>query len=61
MNRKVTVEELEAILNSEEPGTIQILPDGSIDWAPEGSPLYAGERPLVLTVEQAEQTLGGDY
>lgn len=53
--RRMTVEELEALLNSPDPESIEILPDGSIR-AVKGKPNHA--RPKVLTMEQ---TLGGDY
>lgn len=49
--RKTTIEELEAMLNSDEKLEIEIQPDGSIVAVPQG--LANNATPKVLTMKQA--------
>lgn len=53
---KTTIEELEAMLNSDEELEIEIQPDGSINAVPKGTARNA--KPRILTFEKA---LGDDY
>lgn len=50
--------ELQAILDSDEPLDVQILPDGSIEAVAPGTPPVEGPRPRVLTISEA---LEDDY
>jgi hypothetical protein len=57
MNKKPTIQELEAILNSEETTPIQILPNGEI--RPVGQATIAelgSKKPLTM-----RENLGGEY
>lgn len=56
MKRTVTIDELEALLNSEEELEIEIHPDGSIDAVPKG--LANNATPRVFTLKEA---LGDSY
>jgi hypothetical protein len=56
VERKITIEELEAMLNSDEELDIEVQPDGSIVAVPKG--LANNATPRVLTLKQA---LGDKY
>lgn len=53
-----TIEDLKAILDSDDALEIQILPDGSIEAVPVGTPPVQGQRPRILTLAEF---LGEDY
>jgi hypothetical protein len=57
MSRKPTIQELEALLNSEEETPIQILPNGEIRQAGSATASEVGtKKPLTL-----KENLGGEY
>jgi hypothetical protein len=57
MSKKLSLEELEAVLNSEEETPIQILPNGEIREAGPVSPAEVGtKKPLTM-----KEDLGGEY
>ena len=57
MDKKPTIQELEAILNSEEETPIQILPNGEIRAIGDASPGDLGtKKPLTM-----KENLGGEY
>lgn len=57
MDRKPTIEELEALLNSEEETPIQILPNGEIRAIGHVSAADSGtKKPLTM-----KENLGGEY
>lgn len=57
MDRKPTIQELEALLNSEEDVPIQILPNGEIRELGQTSAAALGSRkPLTM-----KENLGGEY
>ena len=57
MSKRLTVEELEAVLNSEEETPIQILPNGEIREIGQASPAEVGtKKPLTM-----REDLGGEY
>ena len=57
MSKKLSLEELEAVLNSEEETPIQILPNGEIREAGQASPAEVGtKKPLTM-----KEDLGGEY
>jgi hypothetical protein len=57
MNKKATIQELEAILNSEETTPVQILPNGEIRPIGQASIGELGsKKPLTM-----RENLGGEY
>lgn len=57
MNKKPTIQELEAILNSEQETPIQILPNGEIRPAGQVTQTELGtKKPLTM-----REDLGGEY
>jgi hypothetical protein len=57
MSKKPTIQELEALLNSEEETPIQILPNGEIRAVGQTSPAELGpKKPLTM-----KENLGGEY
>ncbi len=57
MNRKPTIQELEALLNNEENTPIQILPNGEIRAAGQtSSSELGGHKPITM-----RENLGGEY
>jgi len=57
MSKKLSLEELEAVLNSEEETPIQILPNGEIREVGKESPSDVGtKKPLTM-----REDLGGEY
>ena len=57
MSKKPTIQELEALLNSEEEAPIQILPNGEIRAAGRAdSSETAGKKPVTM-----KEDLGGEY
>jgi hypothetical protein len=57
MSKKLSLEELEAVLNSEEETPIQILPNGEIREVGHASPAEVGtKKPLTM-----KEDLGGEY
>jgi hypothetical protein len=57
MSKKPTIQELEALLKSEEETPIQILPNGEIRAAGQTSPAeLGGKKPLTM-----KENLGGEY
>lgn len=57
MSKKLSLEELEAVLNSEEETPIQILPNGEIREVGNASPAEVGnKKPLTM-----REDLGGEY
>jgi hypothetical protein len=57
MNRRPTIQELEALLNSEEETPIQILPNGEIRPVGEATSADLGtKKPLTM-----RENLGGEY
>jgi hypothetical protein len=56
-----TVEELQAILDSEDPLRIEILPDGSIQAVSIDLPLLVSVAPKVLTFREAGLAENDDY
>ncbi len=57
MNRKPTIQELEALLNSEEETPIQILPNGEIRAVGQASSAdLSGKKPVTM-----KEDLGGEY
>jgi hypothetical protein len=57
MTKKLSLEELEAVLNSEEETPIQILPNGEIREAGQASAAEVGlKKPLTM-----KEDLGGEY
>lgn len=57
MEKKPTIQDLEALLNSEEDTPIQILPNGEIRRVGEVHPSeLAGKKPLTM-----REDLGGEY
>ena len=57
MSKKPSIEELEALLKSEEETPIQILPNGEIRAVGQTSPAeLGGKKPLTM-----RENLGGEY
>lgn len=57
MNKKLSMQELEALLNSEEETPIQILPNGEIRPIGQTNPAeLGGRKPLTM-----KEDLGGEY
>jgi len=57
MSKKPSIQELEALLNSEEETPIQILPNGEIRQVGQTSPAeLGGKKPLTM-----RENLGGEY
>lgn len=57
MSKRPTIQELEALLKSEEETPIQILPNGEIRPVGQTSPLeLGGKKPLTM-----RENLGGEY
>jgi hypothetical protein len=57
MSRKLTIEELEAVLNSEQEVPVHILPNGEIRQAGPANPFeLGGRKPLTM-----KEDLGGEY
>ena len=57
MSKKLSLEELEAVLNSEEETPIQILPNGEIREVGRATPAAMGnKKPLTM-----KENLGGEY
>jgi hypothetical protein len=57
MSKKPTIQELEALLKSEEETPIQILPNGEIRPVGQTNPLeLGGKKPLTM-----RENLGGEY
>jgi hypothetical protein len=56
VRRKPTIEELEAILSSEEDVALEILPNGEIRAAGKGASEIGGRKPLTM-----RENLGGEY
>jgi hypothetical protein len=57
MDKKPTIQELEALLNSEEETPIQILPNGEIRPVGQVNPADLGtKKPLTM-----KENLGGEY
>lgn len=57
MERKLTIQELEKLLNTEEDTPVQVLPNGEIRAVGQASPTeVGGKKPLTM-----RENLGGEY
>lgn len=57
MNKKPTIQELEALLNKEEDTPVEILPNGEIRAVGQAGPSdLGGRKPITM-----KENLGGEY
>lgn len=56
MNRKITIDELEQLLEEEEDIPIEILPNGEIRALNKGAAELQGQKPVTM-----REDLGGEY